>query len=143
MRKGWVKNYRSLLEWEWYHDLPTRVLFQHLLLVVNWEDKKWQGQVIKKGEIITSVKHLAEDSDLTEMQVRRALKNLQSTGEIKVTTTNRFSLISIKNFRKYQNHNKQTTSQNTDKQYDSEEKQALNEQFEKLMEDVRKGKYKQ
>lgn len=120
MRKGWVKNYRSLLDWEWYHDLPTRVLFQHLLLVVNWEEKKWQGKKIRKGEIITSISHLANDSDLSEWQVRRALQNLQSTGEVEVTTTNRYSHILIKNFKKYQETKKQTTSHRTDKQKDTE-----------------------
>lgn len=120
MIKGWVKNYRSLLEWKWYHDLPTRVLFQHLLLTVNWEDKDWEDTVVKKGEIITSVGHLANDSCLSEWQVRRALKNLESTGEIKITTTNRYTRISIKNFRKYQESHKQTTSQKADKQRNTE-----------------------
>ena len=119
MEKGWIKSYRSILEWEWYHDLPTRVLFQHLMLIVNWEEKKWQGKTIKPGEIITSVKHLASGSDLSQMQVRRALKNLESTGEIKVTTTNKYSHILIKNFEMYQFGNKQTTNYDTDKYYDS------------------------
>ncbi len=133
MKKGWVKNYRSLLDWKWYHDLPTRVLFQHLLLIVNWEDKEWEDTVVKKGEIITSVGHLKDGSCLSEWQVRRALKNLESTGEIKVTTTNRFTHISIKNFRKYQDNHKQTTSRNTDKQKgianvnNSNHKQTTNE----------------
>ena len=112
MKTGWVKNYRSLLEWEWYHDLPTRVLFQHLLLIVNWEDKQWQGQTVKKGEIITSIDHLKKGSDLSSMQVRRALQNLQSTGEIKVESTNRYTKIKINNYGRYQTNNKQTTNKN-------------------------------
>lgn len=113
MKTGWVKNYRSLLEWEWYHDLPTRVLFQHLLLIVNWEDKQWQGQTVKKGEIITSIDHLKKGSDLSSMQVRRALQNLQSTGEIKVESTNRYTKIKINNYGRYQTNNKQTTNKNS------------------------------
>ncbi len=139
MKTGWVKNYRSLLDWEWYHDLPTRVLFQHLLLIVNWEDKNWQGQKIKKGEIITSIDHLKKGSDLSAMQVRRALQNLQSTGEIKVESTNRYTKIKINNYGRYQTNNKQTTNKNgnsqqtnnkqekaynTDKHYDTEKDKA-------------------
>ena len=126
MEKGWIKSYRSILEWEWYHDLPTRVLFQHLLLIVNWEEKKWQGKIIKPGEIITSVKHLASGSSLSQMQVRRALKNLESTGEIKITTTNKYSHILIKNFEHYQFGNKQTTNYNNDKHYTIDETQQTN-----------------
>ena len=41
---GWIKLHRSLLDWEWWHDLPTRTVFLTMLLMANREDKKWQGR---------------------------------------------------------------------------------------------------
>jgi len=50
---GFVKLYRSMLKWEWYDDINVKVLFLHLLLKANYEDKRWRGIEIKKGEIVT------------------------------------------------------------------------------------------
>ena len=35
-----------MLDWEWYDDINTKVLFIHLLIKSNWKEKKWRG--IKK-----------------------------------------------------------------------------------------------
>lgn len=126
MEKGFIKLQRKITEWEWYDDIPTKVLWFHILLTVNWKEKKWHGEIIKPGEIITSIDHLADEVNLSSMQVRRALKNLQKTGEIKLTTTNRFTKIIVKNYKKYQNCNNQTTSHKADKQKDTDKKQKSN-----------------
>jgi hypothetical protein len=105
-----------MTEWDWYDDIPTFRLFIHLLFSVNWEDKKWHGEVIKRGEIITSQSSLAEQTLLTIKQVRRALDNLKMTGEIKVESTNRFTKIKVVNYTKYQDKGRQKTRQNADKQ---------------------------
>lgn len=44
----YIKLYRKLKDWEWYKDIPTKVLFLHLLIEVNFTEKKWQGREIKK-----------------------------------------------------------------------------------------------
>ena len=112
-----------MTEWEWFDDVPTFNLFTKLLFMVNWKDKKWHGEVVKRGEVITSLEHLKDFTKLSVMQIRTSLKKLQSTGEIKVETTNRYTKITINNYRKYQSSNKQTTNHNTDIQCDSEEVQ--------------------
>ena len=123
MERGFIKLFRNFTEWEWYDDIPTKVLFVDLLFLVNWKDKKWHGRIIKRGELITSLDHLAEHSKLSKMQVRTALKKLQTTGEIEVETTKQYTHIKIVNYSKYQNNNTQITHDNTDKHYDSEEVQ--------------------
>ena len=35
LKNGYIKLYRSLLDWEWYDDTVTKCLFLHLLLTVN------------------------------------------------------------------------------------------------------------
>ena len=47
LKNGYIKLYRSLLDWEWYDDTVTKCLFLHLLLTVNAYDEDWKGIVIK------------------------------------------------------------------------------------------------
>ena len=111
---GFIKLYRSMLDWEWYSDINVKILFLHLLLKCNYEPKKWQGINIDRGQFVTSIKNLSSEVGLGEKQVRIALKKLQKTGEIEVKTTNKFTLINVVNFNKFQDviydEGKQTTN---------------------------------
>ena len=102
MAGGWVKVYREFTSWEWYSDVNvSRVVF-HLLLTVNHKATKWQGQIIEAGSKVTSLQHLADETGLSVQNVRTAIVKLKSTGEITSRTTNRFTVISVVNWRKYQ-----------------------------------------
>jgi hypothetical protein len=115
---GWIKLHRKLVDWEWYSDLNTFRLFMHLLLTVNYEDKKWKGIEVKSGSKITSLEHLADETSLTVQQVRLSLSKLKTTCEITCKTTNRYSMITLNNWNLYQakeqaneqSENKQTTT---------------------------------
>jgi hypothetical protein len=108
---GWVKLHRSLLGWEWYDDLPCRILWQHLLLSVNYEEKKWRGNTIEQGQIVTSIANLSESAGLTGKQIRTALEKLKSTGEMAIKTSNKYSIITITNWELYQGNGKQTANE--------------------------------
>lgn len=99
---GWVKLNRSMLDWEWYDDTNTKVVFLHLLLTANWEEKRYHGHVIKEGDTIIGLKALAKRLDMSIQQVRTALNHLKSTGEITIKSTNQFSIVTIENWAKYQ-----------------------------------------
>ena len=99
---GFIKLHRTMTNWEWYDDIPTFNLFTKLLFLVNWKDKKWRGEIVKRGEMITSIIGLSKLTNLSIKQTRRALENLQSTGEIEVETTNKYTKIRIVNYSKYQ-----------------------------------------
>ena len=129
---GFIKLHRSMTEWEWFNDIPTYILFTKLLFLVNWKDKKWRGQIVKRGEVITSIINLSKLTNLTIKQVRRALKNLQITGEIEVETTNKYSKIKIVNYSKYQDNSSKKDKQKTEPQI--EEKQKNHTQNVHLME---------
>ena len=116
---GFIKLYRSMLKWEWYDDINVKVLFLHLLLKANYEDKRWRGIEIKKGEIVTSISHLSKETNLTPQQVKTCLAKLKQTGEITSKTTNRFTVIHIEKYSFFQtqeqeNDNKTTNKQQTD-----------------------------
>lgn len=100
--EGWIKFYRKFLEWEWYGDINVCRLFLHLLLSANFDERKWQGITIGRGEVVVGRKQLAKETGLTEQQIRTALVKLENTAEITIKTTNKYSVITICNYAKYQ-----------------------------------------
>jgi|TARA_Y100000310_G_C20647796_1_gene797621 hypothetical protein len=103
MDNGWIKLHRKFTKWEWYDDINTKVLFIHLLITANYEDKNWRGTLIKRGQKVTSLPNLAKETCLTIRNVRTSLDRLKSTGELTDQSTNRFRLITICNYDEYQN----------------------------------------
>ena len=116
MNKGFIILHRRMLDWEWYDDKNTKILFIHLLLTVNWKDNKWRGKTIKRGEIITSRERLAKETLLSIQQIRSSLNKLKSTNEITIKTTTQYTHITINNYNEYQENNQQTNQQITNKQ---------------------------
>ena len=99
---GFVKLHRSIINWEWYTDPSTKTLFLHLLLTVNIKKSNFQGHEIPKGSRVCSYTSLAEETGLSVRNIRTAINHLKSTGEVTVSKTPKFSIISIKNWGKYQ-----------------------------------------
>ena len=99
---GYIKLHRSILSWEWYGDIKTRGLFLHLLVAAQWEDVRIEGQVIKRGQLCTTVRELSELNGLTSKEVRTALVHLKTTGEITIQSTPHFSIFTIVNYEAYQ-----------------------------------------
>ena len=105
----YVKISRKILEWEWYTDVNTKVLFLHILLKANWKPGRFQGIEIPRGSFVTSLQNLAVETGLTIRNVRTALKHLENTGEVTSNRHAKFSVITIKNYDKYQSSDNQVT----------------------------------
>ncbi|WP_310619661.1 hypothetical protein [Flexibacterium corallicola] len=117
MRVGYIKLHRQFKEWGWYRDTPTKSVFIHLLLTANYEAREYRGHKIPKGAGVYGRKALAVELDLSEQQIRTALKKLEDTGEINQRSTRKFTIISIVKWDEYQNSNQQITNeQPTDNQ---------------------------
>ena len=100
--EGWIKIHRRLLDWEWYDDNNVIRVFLHLLLTANFETKRWRGIVIERGQLVTSINELANDTNLTPKQTRTALEKLKSTNEIDTKGANKYTLITICKYDTYQ-----------------------------------------
>lgn len=106
---NYIKLYRSFLDWEWYGNINTCRLFFHCLLKANWKEGKFEGKIVERGAFITSLPQLSTELQLTENEIRTAIKHLKSTGEITDKTYNKYRIITVKNYDKYQNENRQLT----------------------------------
>ena len=98
----YIKLSRRILEWEWYSDINTKVLFLHILLKANWKDGRFQGVEIPRGSFASSYQGLAQETGLSIKNVRTALEHLKSTGEVAVNRQPKFTVFTIKNYHLYQ-----------------------------------------
>lgn len=99
---GWIKAHRSLLDWEWHTDPNMVSLWMHLLVLANFEDKRWKGMVIKRGQLVTSISRLSESTGISQQSLRTCLAKLERTQEINKQTTNKFTIITILKYDSYQ-----------------------------------------
>jgi len=129
MDEGYIKIYRKIRNWQWYRDSNTLHVFMDLLLEANYEDSKVGLQEIKRGQILTSLKRISENTGLSFQNIRTALSKLEKSGEINKQTTNKYTIISINKYNDYQETNKQLTNNqqttNNIKEY-KEEKEYIN-----------------
>lgn len=110
---GFIKLHRSMLEWGWYKDPYVKSLFVHLLLRANYKDLNFEDKVIKRGQLVTSLRSLSNDLGMSDKTVRRCLDKLKKTKEIKVKSTNKYTLITICNYEQYQGVVTDTTQSTT------------------------------
>ena len=141
---GWLKLYRSILDSAVFQDAEILKVWIWLLCNVAFEqhDTICYGKVIhlKPGQIATGRKKIAQCTDLNENKVYRALTALKSLGNIEIKATNKYSIITVVNWDKYQDENgkrtsseQQTNSKQTseEQQYDSKTTQHKNGKKEK------------
>ena len=102
MKGGWIKVHRKIVDWEWWSDHNTTRLFMYLLLIATHEDIKFQGKVIKRGQLVTSRAKLSLATGISERSIRTSLENLKTTNEITIKSTNRFTIITICKYEDYQ-----------------------------------------
>lgn len=143
---GYIKLNRKILEWEWYRDINTKTLFLHCLLKANWKSGSFQGEIIPRGSFATSVISLASETGLTIRQTRTALEHLQSTNELTIKTTNKYSVVTINNYEMYQDDDKQDDKQTPNKDEEtrhSDDNNRRNKEYKKQTKEkkTRKEKY--
>lgn len=88
-------------------------LFTHLVLKANHKDGKWKGIPVKRGQLITGRKKLSSQTGISERSIRTCLKKLESTSELTIKATNKFSIITICNYNEYQDK-KESSDQQSD-----------------------------
>ena len=136
MSKGWVKLHRQLIDNPIFkNDKLFRVFMYCILKASHSEHDQLVGDVIvkvKSGQFVTGRKAISSDNGLTEQNERTALSKLEKLNILTSKPTNKFSLISITNWGKYQQDNQQvTSSQPTSNQQVTTNKNGKNGENEK------------
>jgi len=108
--EGFIQLHRKMIEWEWYDDINTKVLFIHLLLKANWRNKKWRWINIHRWEYLTSLETLKNETGLSIQNIRTAFTKLELTHEVTRKSHTTFTVVKLNNYDKYQKTNTQLTN---------------------------------
>ena len=113
---GYIKLHRKILDWEWYGDTNTKVIFLHLILTANYKPLKWRGHQIDRGERAVSLNTLSCETGLSIQSVRTAISHLKRTGEVTSRKIPECTIFSVKNYENFQNVADGTTKQSDNPQ---------------------------
>lgn len=105
--QGYILLHKQMLNWQWYQDKNTKIVFLHLLLKANYSDQIWQGIMIHRGQRVISYRNLADELQLTLKETRIAISHLEATGEIILNPQPRYTIVTITNYDLYQKGHKQ------------------------------------
>ncbi len=99
---GFIKLNRKFLDWGWYTDINTKIIFIHMLLKANWKDGVFRDTTVPRGSFVSSIAKLAEETGLTNDEVRTAISHLIRTKEITKQSTNKYTVFTVVNYALYQ-----------------------------------------
>lgn len=91
-----------MLNWEWFDDSYMVHLYLYLIICANTQDRRWHGSIVQRGQLLTSVSRLHDETNIPISTIRRCLKKLEKTEEITIKTTNKYSIITICRYDSYQ-----------------------------------------
>lgn len=147
MDVGYIKLWRSMLNWEWHDDPNTLSVYIHLILSANIEEAMWHGITIKRGSVVSSYAKICSQTGLNLQQARTAIKRLEATGEITRSSYSKFTVFTLINYDKFQNptskltSNQQGANKQSNKQPTSNQQQYNNKKNNKnIKEKIKKEK---
>lgn len=116
---GWLKLHRSIIDSAVFDDADVLRVWIWLLCNVAFEehDVIYCGKVIhlRRGQIATGRKKISQQMGVSENKVYRALNILKTLGNININPNNKFSLITVENWAKFQQEPTAKQQQNNGK----------------------------
>ena len=137
---GYIRLHRQILKWEWWSNPNTFRMFIYLLLKANYCDLKFEGKTIHRGQLVTSIPKLAQETALTPRQVRVTLDHLKLTGEVTDTHTSKYRVITVVNYDKYQNDDRQDGNQMTGERQANDSQMTVSKEIKKDKKDKNNNK---
>ena len=108
---GFVIELREIMNNEWYTEPNTMHLYRHCRLRANYSDTKWRGIELKRGQFVTSINTLSEETGLSVRQVRTAIDKLVETGYLSNKSSSKNRIITVLNYDSEQQNDKQIDKQ--------------------------------
>ena len=102
MPTTFIKLDRNIVNWRWFKDGKTLLLWIFILLSANISDHGFENIIVHRGELVTSYDSLSKSTGLTVKEIRTALGHLIKTGEVAIRKYPKFSVISVINYNLYQ-----------------------------------------
>ena len=106
MNRGYVKLWRKALYEGWLQNHNVWVLWCYFLLKATHKPITItvgnQRVVLAPGQLIFGRRIAAEETGLTEREIRTSLELLRRWQNVTIKTTNKFSIITIVNWHSYQ-----------------------------------------
>lgn len=114
--EGWISTYRKILENPIVcKDSDYFAVWMYLLLNATHKESpaifNKKKIILKKGQLITGRKAIAEKFDISESKVQRILKTFEIEQQIEQQTCSQNRLISIINWNEYQQNEQQVEQQ--------------------------------
>ncbi len=110
IENGFIKIHRSLLDWEWHDNEYMLSVFIHCLMLANWKEKRWHGQVIPRGSFVTSYDHLAQVTGIARSTVYKCIQRLTETGEIETIRKHSYTIIKVRKYAEFQDFEEDTVN---------------------------------
>jgi hypothetical protein len=148
--KGYIKIHRQVIENGWLKIHSLWILWSYLLLKASHTThsqkvsvKRNSGTIteevlLKPGQLIFGRKKAAEDTRLSEQNIRTALKHLKCLKNITVKSTSNYSIITIVNWEHYQTNSENQPTLNQHLTTNKKVKNILIELAFSLIESVKK-----
>lgn len=137
MTAGWIKLHRQVMDSPFCRRSAERLGFWVLLLLKanHSEETFFIGHsrvTCGPGQFATGRKQLAQEAGVSESSVERWLKDLENEQQIEQQTFNKFRLVKLKNWERYQNlTQQQNNNRTTTEQQLNTNKKDKNEKNEK------------
>ena len=103
---GWIKIYRGMENWQWWHDEKMVKFFIYIILRANSKDSYVGQTLVPRGSFITSYQKMAEQCGFSVKQVRGMVDKLISTNEVTKSSTPKYTMITVKKYDLYQSEGK-------------------------------------
>lgn len=99
---GYIKLYRKFVDCSWYRNANAKALFVHLLLTAEYKDGYINGVWVQRGQVLTTLPELSQQTGLTAQNLRTALKFLKNEKNLTECLTGKQRLITVVNYEDYQ-----------------------------------------
>lgn len=105
---GHISTSRTIMELPFYTDDKAFKLFFHCLIKANFKQRYWKGELVSRGEFITSLTHLADELCWSVQSVRTCVAKLEKHKELTKTSTKLYTKITVCNYDIYAGCNNET-----------------------------------
>jgi hypothetical protein len=127
MHRGYVKLWRKSIDGGWLRDSELWALWCWLLIKASHKPLKilvgLREVHLNPGDMVFGRKGASKELEMSEQKIRTRIQFLESSKNITIKSTNKFSIISIVNWETYQQDDDGINQQVTNKQPTSNHKQ--------------------